>query len=164
MNLHRDLLRQSRTLALIDPRRPQQANLRRSISAAYYALFHLLTDEASRRMMRGADRAMHRNTLRRAFSHGEMRTASRAFVSPNPPAWLTVTGVRPSAEVRIVAGAFESLQEIRHDADYDHGVSFTRSSALEAVDRAEEAFAAWDTIHGQPDADLFLIALLVRPR
>jgi len=93
-----------------------------------------------------------------------MRAASRAFVSPNPPAWLTVTGVRPSPGLRTVAGAFESLQEIRHDADYNHSASFTRASALEAIDRAEEAFAAWEKIRGQSDADLFLIALLVRPR
>lgn len=35
-----DLLQQAVGLAKVDARRPKQANLRRAISAAYYALFH----------------------------------------------------------------------------------------------------------------------------
>ena len=51
MSLHLDLLRQARHLATREPRRPSQASLRRSVSTAYYALFHLLVDEAVRRMV-----------------------------------------------------------------------------------------------------------------
>jgi len=40
MSLHADLLDQAEQLAQLDPRRPKQANLRRSVSSAYYALFH----------------------------------------------------------------------------------------------------------------------------
>ena len=47
MSLHADLLEQAEQLAQLDPRRPKQANLRRAVSSAYYALFHLLTWEAS---------------------------------------------------------------------------------------------------------------------
>ena len=47
MSLHADLLEQAEQLAQLDPRRPKQANLRRAVSSAYYALFHLLTSEAS---------------------------------------------------------------------------------------------------------------------
>jgi hypothetical protein len=46
--VHEHLLEQAVTLARLDARRPKQANLRRAISAAYYALFHLLVDEACR--------------------------------------------------------------------------------------------------------------------
>jgi uncharacterized protein (UPF0332 family) len=46
--VYEHLLEQAVTLARLDSRRPKQANLRRSISAAYYALFHLLIDEACR--------------------------------------------------------------------------------------------------------------------
>ncbi len=42
MSLHADLLDQAEQLAHLDPRRRKQANLRRAISSAYYALFHLL--------------------------------------------------------------------------------------------------------------------------
>ena len=47
MSLHADLLDQAEQLAQLDPRRPKQANLRRAISSAYYALFHLLAWESS---------------------------------------------------------------------------------------------------------------------
>ena len=51
MNLHNELLRQARHLATKEPRRPLQASLRRAVSAAYYALYHLLVDDAVRRMV-----------------------------------------------------------------------------------------------------------------
>ena len=66
MSLHADLLRQARQLALKEPRRPSQASLRRAISASYYALFHLLIDEVTRRMFSGRDRAALRGCLGRA--------------------------------------------------------------------------------------------------
>jgi hypothetical protein len=47
MSLPADLLAQARRLVSLDPRRPRQASLRRAISTAYYALFHLLISEAS---------------------------------------------------------------------------------------------------------------------
>lgn len=43
MSLPNELLAQARHLATKEPRRPRDASLRRSVSAAYYALFHLLT-------------------------------------------------------------------------------------------------------------------------
>jgi len=47
MSLPQDLLAQARLLATKEPRRSRDASFRRSVSTAYYALFHLLTDEAS---------------------------------------------------------------------------------------------------------------------
>ena len=46
--MHDELLEQARRLALLDRRRPKQANLRRAVSAAYYSLFHFLVDESCR--------------------------------------------------------------------------------------------------------------------
>jgi hypothetical protein len=50
-----DLLQQARQLAQIDPRRPKQANLRRAVSAAYYALFHEVIDRAVGAVLSGAE-------------------------------------------------------------------------------------------------------------
>jgi hypothetical protein len=47
MSLATDLLEQARHLLRRERRRPRQASLRRAISAAYYALFHLLIEEAT---------------------------------------------------------------------------------------------------------------------
>ena len=52
--LHDDLQQQARELATKDRRRPRQANLRRAVSASYYALFHFLTDEAARQALGAA--------------------------------------------------------------------------------------------------------------
>ena len=41
-----DLLEQAKHLANREKKRPRQASLRRAVSTAYYALFHLLIHEA----------------------------------------------------------------------------------------------------------------------
>ena len=46
--MHKDLLDQAVSLAKLDAKKPKQANLRRAVSSTYYALFHLLVDEACR--------------------------------------------------------------------------------------------------------------------
>ena len=46
VSLPRDLLAQARLLATKESSRPKQASLRHAISAAYYALFHLLVTDA----------------------------------------------------------------------------------------------------------------------
>ena len=43
-----DLLEQANHLARREPKRPKQASLRRAVSTAYYALFHLLIGQAVR--------------------------------------------------------------------------------------------------------------------
>ena len=48
MPLHGDLLEQAEHLARREKQRPKQASLRRAISTAYYALFHLLVDAGTR--------------------------------------------------------------------------------------------------------------------
>ena len=79
MTLHGDLLRLASILTRHEKRRPKQSTLRRAISTAYYALFHLLVHEATGRMVRGDDRAPLRARLGRAFEHSTMAEASRSF-------------------------------------------------------------------------------------
>ena len=43
-----DLLEQAKHLSKRERRKPKQASLRRAVSTAYYALFHLLIEEATR--------------------------------------------------------------------------------------------------------------------
>ena len=47
MALAEDLLKQAFLLVHREPKNPRQASLRRSVSTAYYALFHLLIQETS---------------------------------------------------------------------------------------------------------------------
>jgi len=47
MSLAKDLLDQANRLARSEKSKPKQASLRRAVSTAYYALFHLLIAEAT---------------------------------------------------------------------------------------------------------------------
>jgi uncharacterized protein (UPF0332 family) len=50
--LHDDLLAQAEHLARVDKKKPKQANLRRAVSAAYYALFHPVASSSPARSER----------------------------------------------------------------------------------------------------------------
>lgn len=64
-----DLLDVARSLADMDEEGPRQASLRRAVSTAYYALFHLLISEATSNWNRAEPRA----ALGRIFEHGKMK-------------------------------------------------------------------------------------------
>lgn len=164
MSLADDLLSQARRLAASEPTRPRQASLRRSVSSSYYALFHLLTEDAARRLVRSSDRGAHRELVRRAFSHGTMREACSRFSKGATPSGPAGAGVTVSQDVRDVASAFVSLQENRNLADYSVATTVTRVRAQDAVRLAGEAFAAWRRVRGGADADLLLLAMLLKQR
>src|SRR5262245_50068779 len=96
MALHEDLLAQAAWLTTKDARRPKQASLRRAVSTAYYALFHLLVDEASRFLVGGAKRIQLRHQLARAFEHGQMRHAASAFLNDPTSPWRRHLRARPA--------------------------------------------------------------------
>lgn len=165
MSLHGDLLEQAGHLARRERRKPKQASLRRALSAAYYALFHLLTSEASRRLV-GTDpaRASLRGIVQRAFGHADMSEAAQGFASANPSrkvsGALGSTAVAP--ELRRVARTFVDLRQLRHDADYNTLRTFTRGETLDFVAQTEEAFADWKRVRGSVQGDVFLVALLLQ--
>ena len=64
MRLHDGLLEQAQHLLRREKRRPKQASLRRAISTAYYALFHLLVFDAARVFLG----SIKDQSLQRAFS------------------------------------------------------------------------------------------------
>src|SRR5436309_12164217 len=122
MSLADDLRRQARHLATREPRRPKQASLRRAVSAAYYALFHLLVDEATRMMFGGHHtRRGFRHALARGFSHQSMAAACKSSGGGTLPAPIIATTgpVSVPQELRELAEAFVPLQDERHRADYN---------------------------------------------
>ena len=162
MSLHAELLKQARFLARKEPKKPTQASLRRSVSASYYALFHLLVDDATRLMLSGHGRAPLRDSLARAFNHSSMKDAAAAFAR-NPIAPRLAAGLNgePVQDPLVdVANAFIELQEARHDADYNRARRFTRQETLDLVDQADQAFRDWNQVRGTLQADTFLTGLL----
>lgn len=167
MSLPKDLLEQARHLARREPKRPRGASLRRAISTAYYALFHLLTEEASTFLIAGArpERAALRLTVRRALAHSDMKAVSNAVRDPNSKVtrvWLA--GMPVPLDLKDVAQAFVELQEARHQADYDLGKSFTRREVADLLDRCTDAFAAWARCRKTPAAEAFLVAIVLNSR
>ncbi|MCB9766722.1 MAG: hypothetical protein H6752_00895 [Candidatus Omnitrophica bacterium] len=161
MSLETDLLKLARSLATRDRGRPKQASLRRAVSTAYYALFHLLIREATQRLLRGPALDDHRPSLARAFKHRSMKRASLAIQSGGTLKYFG--SVAAPSELRVVADAFVTLQEARHHADYDLSTPFTRTETLTLVNQAEFAFECWKEARKQPAADIYLAALLVYP-
>src|SRR5882724_5502829 len=119
MTFPEDLLEQARHLALREPRRPKQASLRRAVSTAYYALFHLLTSETVRNWKRSGER----NTLARMFEHGLMskscerkRQELEDYFNSKPQA---SSQLRIAQHLHLIASTFNRMQQRRHEADYD---------------------------------------------
>ena len=155
MSLHADLLDQAEHLAQLDPRRPKQANLRRAVSSAYYALFHLLAWEASALYCAEPGLA---SRINRTHNHLDMKKASAMSANDKLPRALHPPGggYTTPAKLKTVANTFVSLQQARHEADYDLSHTFRRQEALDFVDSAREAFEAWERVRRTDDARVYL--------
>lgn len=161
MSLHADLLDQADALATMDARRPRQANLRRAVSSAYYALFHLLSEAAARQIAGGGRRHLElRHAVRRTFGHGAMKSVAKGFASGTPnAAWQPALGGTVSPALGEVAEVFVLLQEARHSADYDVARTFARREATALVAQARAVSATWREVAGTEEARVFLVAL-----
>lgn len=142
-----------------EPRKPRQASLRRAVSTAYYALFHLLISACVANWKRRDLRA----TLGRAFDHSSMKSASNRIQDNRQ---FRFTGENPQivADLRYVAKTFAQLQEQRHIADYDNAKFWTKTEALAQVSSVQRAFQSWERIAAEPIAQAYLISLLVKRR
>ena len=163
MPLASDLLTQARLLAMHEPRRPRQASLRRAVSTAYYALFHLLIEDAVRLLGPKKPDGL-RLLMRRAFDHREMQDVCKSF-SQTPAASVRHLLSAPlSAPMKSIARTFVELQKARHIADYDRSVDVTRAEVLSHITNAERAFLDWRAERGTPNAQLFLASLAFNKR
>jgi len=90
-----------------------------------------------------------------------MSNVCKGFSNRNPAVrWKDCLGNQPvSSALACVAANFCSLQEERHEADYDILKRPKKSEARQSVDRATQAFQAWNAIKATPEAKVFLLAL-----
>lgn len=160
MGIAHDLLRQAKHLATYEGENPSQASLRRAVSTAYYALFHLLTGEAASRW---TGSAAERSGLERGFEHRVMASVSRQFNNPTWKDWHNDENPVPLA-LQSIARAFVRLQEERNAADYDNHESWTAVEAQEVLNIAGSAFENWTVISADPMAGNYLMALLLPKR
>lgn len=164
MSLYDDLLTQAETLAGLDRSKPKQANLRRAVSAAYYALFHFLVDEGCRQVLgtRQSTTAFRR-IVARAFDHGSMRGACDAFSRGQFPRGVTrslPSGFAVPIDLADVAQSFIELQEQRHLGDYDLGTTFDREGVRSQIEQAERAIETFSRLSDETMKQFFLSCLL----
>lgn len=134
--------------------RPRQSDLRKAVSSAYYALFHEIAKDASDLLV-GVGRDRPDKAWRqayRALDHGFARNACRELRTLGFPPTLQACG-----------DAFVSLQQARHDADYDPTHRLSRSQALQAIALAERAIADLKA-SSRKDRKAFAVLLLLKRR
>jgi uncharacterized protein (UPF0332 family) len=146
MEFHEELLDLAQSLLHHEP--VSQASLRRAVSTGYYALFHLLIAEAVANWARPEQRL----ELSRCFDHGKMRTASTELPKTAPVA------------LRELAKTFVQAQKQRHDADYKIARQWTQVEVAEFVIEIDDAFALWKRIGQDPEAQAYLVSLLLGRR
>ena len=157
MAIAEDLLTLAGRLANPAPEDPEQASFRRSISTAYYALFHLLVQEAVR-SWNGSSTA--RFGLERRFEHKTMKEVSNAVVRSSWRGWSTPSPDVP-VELKVVARVFVDLQESRQQADYDNAKIWVSIDARDKVADAQLAFENWAKIQTHPATNEYLLSLLI---
>jgi uncharacterized protein (UPF0332 family) len=159
-----DLLEQALHLANREPKRPKQASLRRAVSTAYYALFHLLSIETAKNWKRKDER----QTIARMLGHKPMADAcdrkrkelDKYFETK--PAAGHVLHVRQ--HLHLITKTFVDMRQHRETADYNLASSWTRTDVLEKIQGVAAAFESWRAIRNESEAQNFLAMLLLTGR
>lgn len=112
--------------------RPQQARLRRGISAVYYALFHALSYSNADALVGSSPDIRQSAEWARTYRALDHRFAKDRFNA------TTAMGEIPN-KMQDFGNTFVALQNQRHDADYNPHAVFQRSETVRTIDRAEAA-------------------------
>lgn len=139
---------------------PRQANLRRAVSTAYYAVFHELCSTVANAFVPAhSNRA--KTIFYRALSHGEIRSRCEDLARKSLPKKLVDLFGAQSLPLEAVkfCRTFVELQELRHSCDYDpeHVSSFDEAET--AIRDAEEAISSLKNV--DPKVRLLLLAFLL---
>ena len=161
--MHSDLLSQAIKLATIDPKRPKQANLRRAVSSAYYAVFHFLAQHACRLQIGSqSGQAGYRHVLARAFTHTVMKQACLSFGGGTLKSSI-LKGLPDNFSVPkpvlTLATTFVELQSLRNLADYDLTERFSRSDVVMLIEKVCERISDFDQLPLTDEKRFFLACL-----
>jgi hypothetical protein len=155
--LPRDLIATAQRLALANPKKPRQSDLKRAVSSTYYALFHMIAKSSADSLI-GVSKAERANRawqqVYRALNHGPARTACRNHEISRFP-----------QEIQNFANIFVDMQAKRHDADYDPFSRVFKQEVLRDIENVRQvlndfgsvamndkkAFAVWVLFQQRPD-------------
>lgn len=161
-----DLLSVARLLSAAGIPPPSDAQLRRAVSTAYYALFHKVLRAAANRFIgSNKEKSAGYTLIYRSFDHRHMKTVCEALDVPilkdSLKRHLGRNAV--SQDMRNFASNFSVLQEARHLADYDPMSVLLPVDVSSLVDAADFAMEAFDQVAADEQADV-LALMLVRAK
>ncbi len=145
-----------------------QAHLRRAVSTAYYAVFHMLLCAGSQRFMGPRKNDMNSPgaaILYRGFNHAEMRKVCEELKTDKLKERYRRALCRDSVskEMRDFATAFINLQEQRHKADYNPAFAFEISDTKLLLESAAFAIKTFNrTDHAERSDVLALLLVGIR--
>jgi len=143
-----DLLDDARHLAAKGGAEKRKSCMRRAISTAYYAVFHLLVEDFVEHWEFEDQRAR----LARMFNHQKMRDAPFTPKDKKNPSLVEI-------DLTEVIQAFGQLQKDRHRADYDLGWNIVETDVTDAISLAADTFAKWRAIRGEDIARHHLLSM-----
>jgi hypothetical protein len=154
-----ELLDQAKVLLTLPP---NQANLRRAVSTAYFSVFHLLIRATVSMWSYSPQRAR----LGRLFEHKRMKEISGATLTKvgqigDFGGFQSANDAQREA-LRTVARNFINLQQARHRADYDLHKPLDAAQASLLVDEANAAFESWRIAQDSEHARDYLFSLLFK--
>ncbi len=127
-----DLIAQANRLAKASQHKPRQVDLKRALSAAYYAMFHALAKECADTIAGpGRDRSQAAWVqVYRALEHGVAKNACRQARNKGFP-----------PQIVHFAESFAAMQDERHSADYDPQSLYSRADVMTLIVDAAQAIA-----------------------
>lgn len=145
---------------------PRQVDIRRAISAAYYATFHATITAAVDQFIGVTNRDESRYGLvYRSVSHAWLRDLCKEVQKSTPSnkfkPYVPDDGFGPN--INAFATAVVELQEKRHAADYDVMIRMNKSDALLAISTARAALRRFEKAN-KTRRVAFLSMLLFPPR
>ena len=122
--------------------RPRQVFLRRAVSSTYYALFHTVAQCCADTLIgtKSADRSSRAwRQVYRALDHKEAKRSCMQIENHGETS-KKHQKVEPSfpQEVRDLAASFVTMQDKRHNADYDPYKNFRASEVLADIEKTSE--------------------------
>jgi hypothetical protein len=145
---------------------PRQTDLRRAISSAYYAVFHMTLGAAADAVIGRTRRGTPAYALAyRSIEHKSLRTICDMVRRQPPPLryrrYLPEPAFGP--DLRAFARSTIELQEERYAADYDPTDQFPASRAGRAINVARAALHHWAAAP-ETERRSLLMLLLFPPR
>lgn len=145
---------------------PRQVDIRRAISAAYYAVFHATISRAADQFVGVTLRnSVEYGLVSRSIDHAAIRRLCEDLQKASLPgkygAYLPAGGL--DAGIMAFAEIFPDLQQQRHAADYDPLLRFVTADARGVIGTARSAIARLDAAPAA-HRKAFLFLLLFPPK